>query len=212
MTASKLPRIAYQILNAATGWLAQNQQVLRHAKELSKPKTKCKSCYLIVVYRPSANVKLPVAMGSNVAQDLAAWNRDPKRTLATVCPWSTTWPILKRFLVFYNLNLIKSKRVTRVSKPSLTVLVQKMTRNAVRTRHARLKHQAVVDPSASQIQFRLLRTPASTSLPLVITKVHTGMIAAQILLVKDNHNTLITLPVYPMVLREQHTKNSSSIL
>ena len=142
MTASKLPRIAYQIVNAATDWLAQNRRVPRPAKELSQPKMTYKSCYLIVVSRLSVNVKLPVATGSNAALDLAAWNRAPKWALATVCPWSTTWPNSKRFLAFYNLNLVKNKRVTRVSKPFLTVLVQTMTRSAVRTRHARLKHQA----------------------------------------------------------------------
>ena len=130
----------------------------------------------------------------------------------TACPWSTTWPYSKQFSAFYSLNLFRNKRITRVSRPSQTVLVPIMAKNAVQTQHARPKHQVVGDRSASQIQTRPLRIPASISLPPVITKVHTGITAAQTSLVKDNHNTLITHAVYPMVLREQQTKSSLSIL
>ena len=95
------------------------------------------------------------------------------------------------------------------SKLSQTVVVLKMMSSAARIRHARLRLQAVEDPSASQIQ---IRTNARQCLLSAHVMVKTKMTAASISPVKGNHQ----LPHMPSVcltnLRDQITKNSLSTL
>ena len=92
--------------------------------------------------------------------------------LCSSCHTLLRWPILKLFWNLSTLSLNITEKTTSVSRLSLTVL-EIMTINAVHTRHAQLKRQAVGDLSAFQIQIKQLRTVASWYLTSVVMIVKT---------------------------------------
>ena len=120
---------------------------------------------------------------------------------------ATTWPNLKLFLIFCNLSLLKE--AISASKLSQTVVVLKMKSSAARSRHVRLKHQALGDPSASQIQ---IRKNARQYLLSAHVTVKMKMTAASTSPVKGNHQLPHMLSVCLTNPRDQSTKNSLSTL